>query len=202
MNIKKSDSFARSISILFVPPSFTILVFTFFAFTLEHELLAKTVLIVTAFTFGFFFHIIFFFYLRRKGRLADGEASIKEERSLPYLTAILFYLSGLVILIFFKINIISIAFWFCYITNTFFIFLINRKWKISAHTMGAGGPLAAITFYLGTVGLLFIIILLLIGWARVRLNLHTISQVIAGALLGFFSTYIQMFLIIHYFQVN
>lgn len=199
MNIKKTDKFARFISILFVPPSFTILIFTFFAVVSEHTFLSKAVLIETALTFGFFFHIFFFFYLRRKGSLTDSEASIKEERSLPYLVAVLFYIIGFLILIFFKINIISIAFWFCYISNTFFIFLINRKWKISAHLMGAGGPLAAITFYLGPTGLLFSIILLLIGWARVRLNLHTISQVIAGALLGFFSTYIQMFLIVHYF---
>lgn len=66
--------------------------------------------------------------------------------------------------------------------------------------MGAGGPLAAITIVLGPVGLIFTIILISIGWARVTLKLHTISQVIAGALFGFFSTYLQMSLIIHYFS--
>lgn len=143
---------------------------------------------------------MFFFYLRRKGKLGDNDASIKEERGLPYLIAILFYAGGLLLLLFARVNIISIAFWFCYISNTLFIFLINRKWKISAHTMGAGGPLAAITYVLGPAGLLFSVILLLIGWARVKLNLHTVSQVIAGAFLGFLSTYVQMLLIIHYFS--
>lgn len=142
---------------------------------------------------------MFFLNLRKKGKLADNEASIKEERGLPYLVAILFYTGGLIVLVFAKVNIISIAFWFCYISNTFFIFLINRKWKISAHTMGAGGPLAAITYLLGPAGLLFSVILISIGWARIKLKLHSLSQVSAGAMLGFFSTYIQMYLIIHYF---
>ncbi len=194
-----SSKIARIVSILFVPPSFTILIFTYFAFALENSGLQFTVTLIAAYTFGFAFHVMFFFYLRKKGKLGDNEASVKEERELPYLVAIFFYIGGLLLLIFAKVNIITIAFWFCYISNTFFIFIINRKWKISAHTMGAGGPLAAITYVLGPVGLFFSIILISIGWARVKLNLHNLSQVIAGAMLGFFSTYLQMYLIIHYF---
>lgn len=193
-----SAKIARIISILFVPPSFTILVFAYFAIVLETYHINRTILLSVALTFGFAFHIIFFFYLRRKGALADSDASIKEERSLPYLVAILFYVLGLIILINCRINIISIAFWFCYISNTFVIFVINRKWKISAHSMGAGGPLAAITYVLGPPGLIFTFILLLVGWARIKLKMHTVSQVIAGGLFGFISTYLQMYLIIHY----
>jgi len=200
LNKNKSDKLARIISVLFVPPSFIILIFTYFAFVFGQTTINKIVLISTALTFGFAFHIIFFFYLRRRGVLADGEASIKEERSLPYLVAILFYILGLIILVYFKINIISLAFWFCYISNTFFIYLINKKWKISAHTMGAGGPLAAITYVLGPLGSIFTVLLIAIAWARVKLKLHNVSQVIAGAMLGFFLTYLQMYLIIHYFS--
>jgi membrane-associated phospholipid phosphatase len=195
----KSAKIARIVSTLFVPPSFTILVFTYFAIILEQYQLNKIILISVALTFGFAFHIIFFFYLRRKGALADGDASIKEERSLPYLVAILFYILGLIVLIYYRINVISIACWFCYISNTLVIFLINKKWKISAHSMGAGGPLAAITYVIGPTGLIFAFLLIVIGWARVRLKMHTISQVIAGGLFGFISTYLQIYLIIHYF---
>jgi membrane-associated phospholipid phosphatase len=195
----KSAKIARIVSTLFVPPSFTILLFIYFAIVLEQYQLNKIILISVALTFGFAFHIIFFFYLRRKGALVDSDASIKEERSLPYLVAILFYILGFIILIYYGINTISIACWFCYISNTIGIFIINRKWKISAHTMGAAGPLAAITYVLGPVGLIFTIILLLISWARVKLKVHSIGQVIAGGMFGFVSTFLQMYLIIHYF---
>jgi membrane-associated phospholipid phosphatase len=199
LNNIKSDKLARIISTLLVPPSFTILVFTYLAIILEASTINKFVLIGTAFTFGFAFHIMFFFYLRRKGSLADGDASIKEERSLPYLAAVLFYIIGIIVLIYYKINIITIAFWFCYISNTFVIFLINKRWKISAHAMGGSGPLAAITYVLGPVGLIFTVVVLLISWARIKLKVHSLSQVIAGGLFGFVSTYLQMYLIIHYF---
>ncbi len=196
MNSNLQNKFARLISILLVPPSFTIIIFSYFAFLFESEFDKRLILTLVTFTFGFFFHIIFFFYLRRKGRLTDSDARIKEERTFPYLISTLIYLFGFVILIIFQINIISTAFWFCYISNTVLIMLINKQWKISAHTMGASGPLAALFFALGWQAILFSPIIPLIGWARVHRKMHNISQVIAGALVGFSSTYLQMYIII------
>ena len=71
-----------------------------------------------AVVFGFIAPISLFLILRKKGKLADQDASIKEERTFPFLIAILFYLIGLILMIKFELNIISIAFWFCYISNT------------------------------------------------------------------------------------
>jgi membrane-associated phospholipid phosphatase len=133
---------------------------------------------------------------RKKGMIADIDVSVKEERTLPFIISIIFYLIGFVILSVYDADIISRAFWFCYITNTIFITLINKKWKISAHTMGAAGPIAALTFITGFYGLLFLPLLAAIGLSRIKLKCHTQSQVIAGALLGFFSVYIQMWIFI------
>ena len=191
---------AKIISILFVPPSFTIILFTYFAFAFENELTKRLILILTAFTFGLAFHVIFFIYLRKKGRLVDSDASIKEERTFPYLISSLFYISGLAILIFFGINIISTAFWFCYISNTILIMMINKSWKISAHTMGAAGPLAALFFSKGWESLFFLPLIILIGWGRIHRGVHTFAQVFAGALVGFISTYLQMFIIVNLFK--
>jgi membrane-associated phospholipid phosphatase len=188
---------ARIISILFVPPSFTILVFIYFAFLFESKDDKRLILILTTLTFGFFFHIIVFFYLRSKGKLTDSEASIKEERTLPYIISTIIYLAGFVILLFFQINIISTALWFCYISNTVLIMLINKYWKISAHTMGASGPLASLFFAIGWQTILFFPLILLIGWARIHRKMHTLSQVVAGALVGFSSTFLQMYIIIN-----
>jgi membrane-associated phospholipid phosphatase len=193
-----TSRFAKIISALFVPPSFTLIVFTYFAFRIETEAIKQIILILTTLTFGFSFHIILFFYLRRKGKLADNEASIKEERTFPFLVSIIFYTIGFIILILSEINIVSTAFWFCYISNTFLIMIINKSWKISAHAMGASGPLAALVYVAGPAALFFSLLILLIGWARINLNLHSIAQVIAGALTGFISTYIQMYVIINF----
>jgi membrane-associated phospholipid phosphatase len=192
------NSIARIISIIFVPPSFTLVVFSVLAFTLETNTQNRIAIILVAVIFGFIAPIILFTLLRRKNKLVDLDASNKDERTLPYMISILFYVAGLLILISFKVNIILIAFWFCYISNTIFTILINKHWKISAHAMGAAGPLALIVFIYGPSALFFSALVLLVGWSRIQLKVHTVIQVVAGILLAFFSTYIQIYLITKY----
>lgn len=129
--------------------------------------------------------------------IADGDASLKEQRTLPFAIAVLFYIAGLVILLKYDVHIISTAFWFCYISNTVLTIFINRMWKISAHTMGAAGPLAALTFVIGIPAMLFTFLVVFIGWARIKLKCHSTAQVIAGVLVAFISTYVQIYLIIN-----
>lgn len=200
MNLLSSHKLARIISTLFVPPSFTIIIFTIFAFSLESEPSKQLITILNALVFGFIAPIALFLILRKKGKLADQDASIKEERTIPFLIAIIFYLIGLWVLIKYDLNIISIAFWFCYISNTIITIFINKFWKISAHSMGVAGPFSAIVFAFGSVGIILLPIVILVGWARVELKCHTLTQVVAGILLASFSVYIQMSLIVKYFS--
>ena len=193
------NKIARIISTLFVPPSFTIVVFTVFALTLETESLKKVIIILVAFLFGFTAQIILFVVLRRRGKIVDLDASVKEERTTPFLVSVGFYLTGLVILIIFNIHIISIAFWFCYISNTLVTILINKHWKISAHAMGSAGPLAAVTYVFGPITMIFALLAFAVGWSRIQLIVHNFAQVIAGILFAFVSTYLQIYLIVRFF---
>jgi membrane-associated phospholipid phosphatase len=199
LNYNAAQKFARLISNLFVPPAFTIIIFTIFAFQLESELGKRVAMVLIALIFGFISPIVLFLYLRKKGKLVDQDASIKEERTFPFIIAIGFYFIGLILMIKFELNIISIAFWFCYISNTIITIFINKYWKISAHSMGASGPFAVIIFSFGWIGLFILPVVILVGWSRIELKCHTISQVAAGILFAFFSVYLQMFLIIKYF---
>ena len=199
MNLIFSHKLARIISTVFVPPSFTIIIFTIFASTLESEPIQQVATILNALIFGFVSPIVLFLILRKNGKLADQDASIKEERTIPFLIAIVFYLIGLWVLIKYDLNIISIAFWFCYISNTLITIFINKYWKISVHAMGAAGPFTALVFTFGWISLLMLPFVILVGWSRIELKCHTISQVIAGILLAFFSVYLQMFFITNYF---
>lgn len=195
-----SNKIARIISTLFVPPSFTIIIFTLLAFTLETESSKIITLLFTAYFFGFILPILLFVYLRKKGKIADQDALIKEERNFPFFIALLFYSTGLIILVISDINIISIAFWFCYISNTILIMIINRYWKISAHVMGAAGPAAVLLYLFGAESFLFFILIAAIGWARIQLKCHNFDQVLAGAFIGFTSTYFQIIFITKYFE--
>lgn len=191
---------ARFISTLCVPPSFTIVIFSWLAVTLEHELWQKLLVIGVALTFGFAFQIVMFFYFRNKGMIADMDASVKEERTLPFFVAVLIYTLGLIVLFLAKADPVIISFWFCYISNTLIVIGINKYWKISAHALGAAGPFGVVMYMTGTLGLLFLIIIFIIGWARIKLKMHTLAQVIAGAVVGFSLTYLQIYLIVNFLK--
>ena len=200
MNSETSNKIARLISTIFIPPTFTILIFSYFALTLESELLKILVTFMVPFIFGLVAPILLFLILRKKGKIVDMDASIKEERTIPFFIAIVFYSVGLYFLILFKVNIISIAFWFCYISNTLITIMINKYWKISAHAMGAAGSFAASVSTFGLLGLTLLPVTILVGWSRIKLKCHTFLQVASGILVAFISTYIQMQLIINYFS--
>lgn len=189
------DRAARIISTIFVPPSLTILLYTYFAFSLESEPVKRFTVMGVSYTFGFIFPIIMFIIFRMKGRVVDVDASVKEERTIPYFIATGIYTAGLIVLLLMKVNPIALAFWFCYISNTLIVIFINSRWKISAHALGVSGPLGALTFALGAPGFAFVILLLIVGWSRLRLKCHTPLQVLAGSLFGFTSSYLQIAII-------
>lgn len=199
MQINK-DKLARIVSTVFVPPSFTIIIFTIFAFYLETDFTKILVTILVALIFGFISPIVLFLQYRKRGKIVDIDASIKEERTVPMSISLIFYIIGLIFLLVYKVNIISIAFWFCYISNTLLAITINKKWKISAHTMGASGPIAALTFVFGPVSLIYLVISVLVGWSRIQLKCHSFGQVMAGGIFAFISTYFQIYLIVSYFS--
>jgi membrane-associated phospholipid phosphatase len=66
--------------------------------------------------------------------------------------------------------------------------------------MGAAGPLAAVTFLFGPMALVFLVIVVLVGWSRIQLKCHSFDQVMAGGVFAFISTYIQIYLIVSYFS--
>ncbi|GMU96544.1 MULTISPECIES: phosphatase PAP2 family protein [Ignavibacterium] len=186
------NKFARFISTIFVPPSFTLIVYLIFSLTIETTVQKSLIVFLTALVFGFILPIAMFVMMRKKKMISDNDAMIKDQRTLPYLIAIGFYSAGLIILILTEVSKISIAFWFCYISNTIITIIINKYWKISAHSMGASGAAAALFFTFGWSSFVAMIITLLVGWSRMELKCHTASQVIAGILLAFASVYIQM----------
>jgi membrane-associated phospholipid phosphatase len=191
---------ARVISTLFVPPSFSLIVYSIFAFTIERTTSDSLLLMTITTLFGFVLPILMFVIMRKKNIVSDQDALIKEQRTIPFLIASGIYSIGFLLLIFFKLNIVSIAFWFCFISNTFITILINRYWKISIHSMGASGAFAALIYTFGISMLPFFIIVLLVGWSRIELKCHTLSQVVAGVVLAFTSVYFQMYLITKYFS--
>ena len=62
--------------------------------------------------------------------------------------------------------------------------LITLLWKASAHCTVAGNAAAAGLLLLGPLGIVFLLILPLVLWARVARGAHTPLQALAGSAVG------------------
>jgi membrane-associated phospholipid phosphatase len=62
--------------------------------------------------------------------------------------------------------------------------IVNQWWKISLHAGIAAGTVAVLTLLYGAAALAGVPLVALVCWSRVRLRVHTIAQVVAGAILG------------------
>ncbi|WP_409199597.1 PAP2 family protein [Methanobrevibacter sp. DSM 116169] len=127
-----------------------------------------------------------------KIKKVDKDYTIKEHRNIPLLIISIIYFIGAIILWLLSINPIIISLMFCYGLNTLIVFFINLKWKISVHSMGIAGPITALMF----VNPLFFIlgfITPIIMWSRLILKKHTLTQVLAGSILGYLLTYVQIY---------
>lgn len=183
---------ARITTNIFVPPVNTLILFVIIIFyqfeSKQDQILALSV----AFLFSFFIPILFFMWLRRKDLVADVDATNKEERTIPYLFGILLCIIALLISYFFWGFTLFSKIWLIYSVNTIWLIAINKFWKISAHAIGMSAPIGVLFFVFGQPSLIALVLLLYIGWTRLYLKKHTISQIIAGSIFGFFLTYLQL----------
>jgi len=118
----------------------------------------------------------------------------RKKRNAPYVICITSYV------------IVSIIFWFfgnhimflislSYVTVTTTCFLINLFWKISAHTAGMAGPVTALIYVFGFSLASLYLLLVPLAYSRYKLGSHDRTQLVAGALVAIFITYLTYFML-------
>ena len=123
-------------------------------------------------------------FMRRRSRVGDFWISVRAERLSPavfLLAAFVALLAALVLLdapqnltlLTFSMGLASAG-----------VAGITLLWKASAHCTVAGHAAAAGLLLLGSLGLVFLLVLPLVLWSRVTLKAHTPSQSLAGAAVG------------------
>ncbi len=185
-------TFAKLISYLFIPPLNLLLIFFYLSFRVYEDITFRIITVLVAAIFGFILPLSVFFYLRAKGKIVDNDASVSSERTLPYTIGIGLSILGAMFAMVFESHPFVVALWFSYVLTSIVLVLINKRWKISAHAIGIAIPFAVLVFMLGNSALYFVVIPLLVLWARVYLKLHDIYQVVAGFLLGYIITFYLM----------
>ena len=132
----------------------------------------------------------------------DGDISNREDRFTPLIVGVISYFIGFLISLTLNIDNFLTLLLLCYSINTFIVMIITLKWKISIHTTGLSGPVAALILLLGPVGALFGLLYPILIWSRVTLKKHTMAQAIAGGVQGFFLTVIEIYLFMNVFNVS
>lgn len=130
----------------------------------------------------------------------DSDISNRQDRFMPLIVGIISYFIGFLISWIVNVDNFLTLLLLCYSVNTGVVLLITLKWKISVHTTGLSGPVAALILLLGPIGALFGIIYPILIWSRVLLKKHTLSQAICGGVQGFFLTVLEMYLYMYMFN--
>lgn len=182
---------ALTVSYIFMPTTFALAVFVVLSL-LTRQGTGRLAVAAVSVVFGAVLPFAYLFYLLHNQKITRVDVPIRQQRTIPYLVSVLIYFIGFVVLLRIGASVTVYALMFCYAANTLVIFIINTRWKISAHAMGASGPLTALAVTFGWRVLPFFLLILIVAWARVELKAHTRAQVVAGAFLGMFLTAVQV----------
>lgn len=185
-----SEEAAELISLMFNAP--IVASFTFLSLLFFEQPPSFTQIIVITLTFGTIVPLVTIYYLSKQGIIPDVYASQKESRAIPFVGAILSYIIGAIVLVLTGAPPIATALMLCYFGNSLIMMLVSSKWKISVHASGITGPATVLIYALGVSGFLLMLLVIPVGWARIRLHAHTLGQVLAGALLTVATTWLQL----------
>lgn len=111
----------------------------------------------------------------------------RRDRPILYLVAVLVYSAGAVVAWFYQnhtMAVLAIA----YAAVTSAIAIVSLFWKVSAHTAGVAGPITGLIWIYGLIPVPFLLLAILVAWARWRQGLHTITQLIGGILIAMIVT--------------
>ena len=184
--------FAKTLSIFASAPVLSIPAFLLIIGYHQNQQSDLLLDIFVSIIFGFVLPLLVSLSFSKKNNVSYDQ---REARIKPLLYVSATYIFGSFILGVISAPINAILLMFCYGTNTFAVYIINLRWKISIHAMGVAGPTTALIYSFGPVGGFMGLILLPVMWSRLYLKKHTPAQLIAGASLGYLLTSIQFFVL-------
>lgn len=192
--MEKKLAFAISVVFqpVFVPLYSLILLFnadTYLTYAV-HPDIKLAVYAITAFNTILVPSAIFYYFLKA-GIIESFHMHTAKERSLPFLTTIVFHLSTLYLFTRMPVPTLFSDLVLGAIASVAVAFIINLKWKVSIHMLGMGGLVGTIIglvlrYQVNELPLIMILIMLsgLVGYSRLKLDAHTPLQVYVGFILG------------------
>lgn len=208
----RSKTWATIISAVFNPLILPVFVFGYASAKLEST--TAGFMLVNA--VGLFFFVLIPFLIlvgmKRAQTVDSMDVQVREDRHKPFIYGVLSMGAGLVCFQYLPLQhgLIYIILCMISINNTTVAAIVNLKWKISVHAMAMSTAATVIYFLSGPVALhwpglsssaiLMIVsmfaLIMIVQWSRIRLEMHTPSQVVAGTLLAVILTALQLALLV------
>jgi membrane-associated phospholipid phosphatase len=120
----------------------------------------------------------------RNGRFADRNVGARGPRLLVLCVIIVSLGAGLALLILLGAPRQLAGYLIFVLCSVALLALVTAMWKISIHCAVAAGSVAVLARAYGPALLALLVLVALVGWSRVTMRDHTVSQVVAGAVLG------------------
>ena len=127
-----------------------------------------------------------------RGKIFDFLLWDRRQRTGPLLAGLICYVAGTVALFATGARRVVVVLMGCHAILAALAALINLRWKISLHAVGACGALVALYYCMGHRAAYLSPVAVAVAWARIRLGAHTPAQVLAGAGLGAFVTFLAL----------
>ncbi len=193
-----TTSLAQVISFLFNP----VMLLVFVPLLLVYRTTGDVILALawTGYTMIFLLAMTFFIiYGVHKKIFTDMDVSKRTQRPLLFLVSFvmsIFYLYGLLFLNGPKILTLVIL---GIIVSVLIISLINTILKVSIHVATVSSLIFALAIIYQGYAYLTILLIPLVGWARLKIKRHTLSETIVGAVLGILLSWGMYLIIGHVF---
>lgn len=174
---------AKSISLIFSPP--VILAPVPFVLVLKYSNNLND-----AIKWSLFFYISIFIMIsvvlvgRFFGIFSDLDVSNKSERPKLLISSLIICITNCIFLILFGAPKILILMGFGVLIGILFIFIFLRWTKISIHTSAITAFAISIVLIYGRMFIPLLLLIPIMGWARIITKRHTLREVIAGGILG------------------
>jgi hypothetical protein len=189
-------NFAMALSIIFQPifvPIYSLVILyhadTYITYAIPQDVW-KYIFIITLLNTVIFPMSVFYYFLK-SGLIESLHMHTAKERSLPFLSIIVFHLSTFYIFSRVPVPSLFLDLILGAALSVATAFVINLKWKVSIHMLGMGGIVGTIIgiilkYQVDAVPLVMALTILsgFVGYARLRLNAHTPLQVYVGFVLG------------------
>lgn len=134
-------------------------------------------------------------WMVQRGHITDIHIRVRTQRAKPFAVSLGGALLAWVILRTVGAAPLLPVFALCSFVQIAAMFVITLWWQISMHALSITAAVVIAAILLGLeIGLLLVPLIFVVSAARVKLNRHTVAQVVAGGILGGVST-LMMFLL-------